>query len=214
MQKTFFQIIIFTRYPEPGKAKTRLIPDLGPMGAARLHQRMTELVVAVARGVGATDYKNDVGIIVCYTGAGQKDFKAWLGPDLCYDLQSPGDLGARMRAAFANTFNQGAKRSLLIGADIPDISRQIFLQALDGLQEHDIVIGPAVDGGYYLIGMKSLQPELFTCIDWGTSRVYSQSLEIITRLGLTSKKLPILNDIYRPEDLLTLHNDPRFEDYL
>ena len=203
------QIIIFARYPVPGQAKTRLIPALGPEGAARLHRRMTEHTVGIARKACAA---SDWGITVCHTGARRRDFNAWLGTDLHYESQPSGDLGARMQQAFKTAFQNGVKSAIAIGTDAPGQNAVILHQALESLRQYDIVLGPAVDGGYYLIGMKQFHPELFVAIDWGTGHVYKQTRAIIKRLGLNAAELPLLRDIDRPDDLAVLRNDPRFTD--
>lgn len=208
------ELLIFSRYPVPGKAKTRLIPALGSKGAAQMHRRMTEYVVSMARSTYIPNSKIGFRVTVHYTGSQLKDFRAWLGSDLQYKTQPSGDLGQRMQDAFKATFTAGINNIIGIGTDVPELSSAILLQAHQNLEDHDIVLGPAADGGYYLIGMNSFHPELFTGIDWGTERVYRQTLEICTCLGLRIAELPILNDIDRPEDLDTLRNDSRFREII
>lgn len=212
MKKCSNRILLFVRYPVAGQAKTRLISALGPEGAARLHRRMTEHVVGKARATCEAARKSDVVITVCCTGAPLRDFRAWLGVDLEYASQPSGDLGARMRWAFQSAFRSGTKCALAIGTDVPDMSSKILLQAFEGLRSRDVVLGPAVDGGYYLIGMTRLHSELFSGINWGTESVCAQTCNAIMRLGLTGAELPAFNDVDRPEDLSSLRNDPRFED--
>jgi len=202
-------LLLFARYPVPGQAKTRLIPALGPDGAALLHRRLAEHSSAVARAAGAAE---GAGVTVCFTGAPRRDFRSWLGCDLAYAAQPPGDLGARLQQACAAAFDVGARRVVAFGADIPDLSPALLHQALDGLGNHDVVIGPAADGGYYLIAMKRKLPGLFSGIDWGTAQVGAQTRAAIARLGLTSTELPTLGDVDRPHDTIALRADPRFAD--
>jgi uncharacterized protein len=204
-------ILIFIRYPVPGQAKTRLTPALGAEGAARLHRRMAEHVVAEARNVQAAE-KNGVTVTICYTGGRRRDFHAWLGTDLAFTPQVAGDLGDRMHAAFAQAFDEGAERVLAIGVDIPALSRRILCRAFNELSGSDVVIGPAMDGGYYLIGMKKLHAESFSDIDWGTSRVLAQTRDALSGLRISVDALPALADIDRPEDLPLLSGDARFAD--
>ena len=173
-----------------------MIPSLGPEGAARLHRRLTEHAAGVARAAGAT---GDAGVTVCTTRGStvSRDFRSWLGRDLGYATQPAGDLGVRLRQAFASAFRGGARRVVAFGADVPDLSPAILHQALAGLREHDVVLGPAADGGYYLIGMKRDRPELFAGIDWGTERVCAQTRAAIGRLGLSVAELPTLSDVDR-----------------
>lgn len=208
------RLLIFSKYPVPGKAKTRLIPALGPEGAAQLHRRMAEAAVSMARSINKENPREGSGVTVYYTGAHAKKIRAWLGPDLQYKSQSSGDLGERMQEAFRATFAAGANNVIGIGTDVPTLSSAILHQAQKNLENHDIVLGPAADGGYYLIGMNALHPELFADIEWGTERVYTQTVEVCTRLGLRVAKLPTLSDIDRPEDLNTLKNDLRFSDII
>lgn len=208
------RLLIFSRYPVAGEAKTRLIPALGSDGAAQLHRNMTEYVVNMARTTYELKPENHCGVTISYTGAGLKDFRAWLGPDLQYKAQSSGDLGQRMKNAFKNAFAHGSKNVIGIGTDVPSLSSAILQQAQENLDNHDLVLGPAADGGYYLIGMNSYYPELFADIDWGTEHVYEQTQKICTRLNLQIAELPVLNDIDRPEDLNILRDDPRFSDIL
>ena len=208
------RLLIFSRYPVPGKAKTRLIPALGTQGAAQLHQRMTEYAVKVARSIHGSNSEDDHGITVYCTGARLRDFRAWLGPDLQYKTQASGDLGQRMEEAFKATFVAGSNHAIGIGTDVPEISSILLRQAYQNLDNHDIVLGPAADGGYYLIGMNTLHPELFVGVDWGTEHVYEQTRKICTHLDLRVAELPMLNDVDRPEDLNTLRNDPRFREII
>lgn len=204
-------ILIFARYPVRGQAKTRLIPTLGPGGAAQLHRRMTEHTAAAAR---QAETGHNTAITICFTGGSHHDFRAWLGDDLVYQKQPNGDLGVRMRKAFASAFRSGARRAIAIGSDIPALSSDLMHQAMQALDNNDIALGPATDGGYYLIGMKRFHPELFTGMDWGTGRVCDQTHAAIERMHLTVSKLPTLNDVDRPADLDLLRNDDRFVDVL
>jgi len=213
--KENIHILIFTRYPAPGRVKTRLITALGAEGATRLHRRMTESVVEAVRRVekpAESSRIEGVKITVCYTGSSRKEVRAWLGKDLSYSRQSSGDLGARMKGSIKEAFEAGARAVLLMGTDIPEITPEILLRAMDGLRDRDIVLGPSTDGGYYLIGLKAPHPAVFEAMDWGTERVYGQTARTIARCGLTMLELPRLKDVDRPADLAPLRRDPRFED--
>jgi len=204
------RLLIFSRYPVSGKAKTRLIPTLGAEGAARLHRRLTEHAISIARASCLED--SNYNLTVHYTGARLKDFRAWLGCDLEYKIQPRGDIGQRMQAAFKSTLDHNGGHAIGFGTDIPNLTPAILHQAHTSLDDHDIVLGPAIDGGYYLIGMKTFHPELFVNIDWGTDRVYQQTQEICTHLGLQVAELPKLSDIDLPEDLEPLKNHHYFSD--
>jgi uncharacterized protein len=191
-------LIVFTRYPIPGKTKTRLIPALGAAGAANLHCQMTEHTLAQVRQLQA----DGVAIEVHYAGAEfDRDLADWLGADLVYRSQGDGDLGDRMALAIKTAVDAGYERVIIIGTDCPGLSADILQLAFQQLRDRDVVLGPAIDGGYYLIGMQRFIPELFVGIDWGTSAVRQQTIEIATKLGLSMGDLPLLADIDRPEDL-------------
>jgi uncharacterized protein len=195
------KLIIFTRYPAPGKAKTRLIPVLGKEGAANLHRLMTQRTIARALSL---QNSRQLSVEIHYTGSSQQLMQDWLGTDLLYHQQSDGDLGARMLAAFQKSFNLGIDKVAIIGTDCPNLKEQIIAKAFDELSEKDVVLGPAKDGGYYLIGQGRMIPELFDGINWGTSEVFADTLAIAQKLSLNLANLPTLADIDRPEDLLGL----------
>ncbi|NET46122.1 TIGR04282 family arsenosugar biosynthesis glycosyltransferase [Okeania sp. SIO2B3] len=192
------QLIIFTRYPEPGKTKTRLIPALGAEGAANLQRQMTETTVKKANKL--FDFIS-LSIEVRFVGGDLQLMKNWLGSDLKYQEQGMGDLGERMARAFQFAFNRGMKSVVIIGIDCPSLTPEIILQAFTKLTKSDVIIGPATDGGYYLIGLRKITPELFQGINWGTSEVFSKTVAIAQSLKLVIDYLPKLSDIDRPEDL-------------
>lgn len=192
------RLIIFTRYPEPGKTKTRMIPTLGASAAAQLQRRMTEHTLAQIKELRA---RRSLSVEVHFNGGNQQLMEEWLGSELAYRKQREGDLGMRMASAFEASFAAGMTRVVIIGTDCPDLDARLMSQALQGLSEHDLVLGPAKDGGYYLIGLRRLFPELFIGINWGTASVRAQTLEIGENLNLEIAELSALSDVDRPEDL-------------
>ncbi|MEW6498769.1 MAG: TIGR04282 family arsenosugar biosynthesis glycosyltransferase [Cyanobacteriota bacterium] len=194
-------LIIFTRYPEPGTTKTRLIPVLGAEGAATLQRQMTEQKLAEASKLQAV---YPVSVEVHFTGGNEQLMKEWLGSNLIYQRQSEGDIGCRMASAFQASCAAGMDSVVLIGIDCPDLNDQLLAEAFQALRQHDLVLGPALDGGYYLIGLRRLIPELFTGIRWSTAEVLQQTLSIAQKLELAVTKLPLLSDVDRPEDLSRL----------
>ncbi len=186
-------LIIFARYPVPGKTKTRLVPALGAARAAMLAKQFTEYVVARVQEYGCP-------FTIYGTGASCAAFEQWLCAPV--QLQSSGDLGERMATAIEQTRARGASRILLIGSDCPGISPTILKDAFDALHRHDVVIGPAADGGYYLIGMRDVHRQLFEHMHWSHAHVLEQT---IARLGpLTHAQLPTLHDIDTADDLVHL----------
>jgi hypothetical protein len=191
-------LIIFTRYPEPGKTKTRLIPVLGAEGAATLQRQMTEDKLAEVKKLQAF---YPLPVEVHFAGGNELLMQDWLGSDVTYRRQSEGDIGCRMASAFQVSFEAGMDSVVLIGTDCPDLNAPLIAQAFQVLHQHDLVLGPAQDGGYYLIGLHRLIPELFTGISWSTAEVLQQTQSIAQRLELAVAYLPLLSDIDRPEDL-------------
>lgn len=194
-------LIIFTRYPEIGMTKTRLIPVLGEAGATALHRLMVEKTLEKMRLVT----ENLPGQIRVYFTGGDAELMAdWLGNDLIYYQQSGVDLGGRMNQAFIHEFTAGFRKIVLIGTDCPDLHGEIIQAAFENLANHDLVLGPAMDGGYYLIGLNAPRPSLFQNITWSSAEVYSQTRAIARRENLSVFDLPTLRDIDEPADLAWL----------
>ncbi len=194
-------LIIFTRYPQAGKTKTRLIPALGEEAAADLQRQMTEETVQKARQL---THILPLKIEIHFAGGSLQLMKKWLGEDLIFREQVEGDLGVKMQAAFTENFQAKNKNVVIIGIDCPHLDKLILQEAFSACKNHDLVIGPATDGGYYLIGLNHLISELFIDINWGTSEVLFATKNIAQKLGLKVYYLPLLQDIDRPEDLKLL----------
>ncbi len=192
------RLIIFTRFPEPGKSKTRLIPALGPAGAAELHRQMVEHTLSWAKEL--RDYV-PLSIEIRYTGRPLEPFRRWLGPRFLYSEQGDGDLGQRMLRSLQEAFRMNVKKVLLIGTDVPDLSANLAEGALILLNSSDLVLGPADDGGYYLLGLRRVIPQLFQEIPWGTEEVFRKTQQIAQAANLSYSLLPSLTDVDRPEDL-------------
>lgn len=181
------RVVLFTRWPEPGQAKTRLIPVLGADAAAALHGRLTERVLGAMRDSG-------LPMEVRATGAPLPRFRGWLGQGPVLVDQGGGDLGARLLRA-------AEPPVILIGADIPDLSARCLQAAAAALRDAPAVIGPAEDGGYYLLGLRTPMPFLFEAMPWGTDQVFTITAERMAHRGIAPALLPTLADLDRPEDL-------------
>ncbi len=191
-------LAIFTRYPQAGKTKTRLIPTLGEEGAADLQRRMTFHTLQQARKW--SDGK--LNAITVFTHGGDKNsFSGWLGRDLVYVQQAGENLGQRMLEAFRASFQRGAERVVIIGTDCPGITKDHLKRAFREITQNTVVLGPARDGGYYLIGCGRVIPELFQNIPWGTSGVLNDTVYRAFHMGLSVHLLGLLDDVDRPEDL-------------
>lgn len=189
-------INIFTRYPKPGSTKTRLIPELGPLGAANLHVKMLKHIISQSL-IFSQQYNYQIS--VWYEGCSSQEIIKLLGPNIHFIHQASGDLGDRMLHTF-----RASTPSIIIGSDSPHITAQILNNAFFALHSHDLVIGPAFDGGYYLIGMNQPYPSLFKNINWGTETVLSETLKAANVLKLKYSLLKRLPDIDRPSDLVYL----------
>ena len=182
------RLVLFTRFPTPGQAKTRLIPALGADGAAALHRRLTERTLVAM-------YAASLPIELLVTGAPIMDFHAWLGETLVIKDQGEGELGARLaRAAEAAPL-------ILLGADAPDLSPAHLLAAAEAVRQGEVVIGPAEDGGYWLLGLPIPAPFLFDTMPWSTDALLAATLERLLAHGIVPILLDRLADLDRPEDL-------------
>ncbi|MFA6687317.1 MAG: TIGR04282 family arsenosugar biosynthesis glycosyltransferase [Desulfuromonas sp.] len=191
-------IIVMTRYPEPGQVKTRLIDSLGIEGSARLHQKMAQHTIATLEPL--CDIKA-VDMFVCFSGGTTDKMQAWLGRKLKYTPQIEGDLGVKMAHALEQVFNAGYDRSIILGTDCPDIDTTTIVKALKTLSGADVVLGPAKDGGYYLMGLSKPCRELFHDIDWGSDQVLSQTCRVAAMQNMNVEFLQTLRDIDTTEDL-------------
>jgi uncharacterized protein len=182
------RLILFARYPRSGACKTRLIPALGPEGAANLHRHLTERTVRVLCASG-------LPVTVAFTGEDASRFAEWLGPDVALVEQVDGGLTERLLACL------DPAPVIFFGADTPDLAPHHVEAAIAALERHDVVIGPAEDGGYYLIGMRTALPELLSDMPWSTEQVLPETLTRLDRSGIAPVMLEMLADCDRPEDL-------------
>jgi rSAM/selenodomain-associated transferase 2/rSAM/selenodomain-associated transferase 1 len=196
------RLVIFTRFPEPHKAKTRLIPALGPEGAAALGCDMTRHTLACVREL-AKDF--GVPVEVRFEGGDAERMTAAFGNGFPYRRQGTGDLGCRMERAFAEVFCEGAERIVIIGTDCPEITPGMIRESFERLATCDLVLGPATDGGYYLIGLRRPAPQLFIGIPWGSERVLAETLRRAKAIPVEVSLLKTLSDVDRPEDLAVWH---------
>jgi uncharacterized protein len=182
------RLVLFARFPTAGAAKTRLIPALGPQGAARVHRQLTQRTLGVLLDSG-------LPVELHYTGAEEADFRAWLGVGFALVKQAEGDLTDRLMAALHPA------PVIFFGADTPDLSIHHVTKAHASLVTHTVVLGPADDGGYYLIGMKQPMPELLDDMPWSTDQVMPETLRRLENEGIEPALLDTLHDCDRPEDL-------------
>ncbi|MDG5490243.1 TIGR04282 family arsenosugar biosynthesis glycosyltransferase [Psychroserpens sp. SPM9] len=184
-------LIIFTRNPELGKCKTRLAQTLGDVAALHIYKYLLQHTANVAKTVKSGRY-------VFYSET-INDNDIWSSDYFSKKQQKGKDLGERMHHAFNELLDSGYEKVIIIGSDLLDLNAAIIEQAFLELEANDVVIGPALDGGYYLLGMKTLHPELFKNKAWGTETVRRDTLK-----NLQNSKvflLKELNDIDTFEDM-------------
>ncbi len=193
-------MILFARFPVAGKVKARLIPALGAEGAAALHRR---LVLRTLRTAHALCQSENAELEIRFAGDDANPMQHWLGDGWLCRPQCDGDLGHRMAGAFADSIREGSPATVIIGSDCPSLTLETLAAAFESLKTNPVVFGPATDGGYYLIGLTRLVPELFQGIAWGTETVLAQSQEILARNVSKPALLQPLDDLDRPEDVTT-----------
>lgn len=193
-------LIIFIKYPQPGLVKTRLAKEIGKNEAAFLYRLFVETILSRTTDISFSR-------IVFYSPAAKREaIRRWLGAGLDNEIypQKGRDLGERLANAFEFTFRKGAKKVLAIGSDSPTIDKFIILRAFKELENKSCVIGPAFDGGYYLLGLSSLYRQIFQDIDWGSHKVLEETLHLLNKLKLEYALLDEHFDIDRLEDLIRL----------
>ena len=184
-------LIIFTRNPELGKCKTRLAKGIGNQNALDIYKYLLQHTANISQKVNADIY-------VFYSENINSD-DLWDNNFFIKKLQSGNDLGERMQNAFEEVFNYNHEKAIIIGSDLLDLNENIVEDAFKKLDNHDISIGPAEDGGYYLLGMKQSHSEVFKIKNWGTDTVYNQTLSKLNNKSVYVLKT--LNDIDNVEDL-------------
>lgn len=194
MIRSFYGIMI--KYPDPGKVKTRLAKDIGEHKAAEVCRIIAGRIMKATIPVAGEFTR-----IVLYDPPERvRDFTSWF-PGEHFVPQRGDDVGERMHNGILDLIDIGAEKVVITGSDIPDLNAEIISSAFAKLDEADIVIGPAKDGGYYLIGMTSPHREIFRNIPWSTETVFRETMDAIERLGLLCQTVRDLSDVDTKEDL-------------
>ena len=183
-------LIVFIKNLIPGKVKTRLAATIGEKAAMDIYQELVSITRHQVDQVPFDVYWYFSDFIPSENGFGSHNQR----------IQEKGDLGSRMSQAFQEVFEAGHKKVLIIGTDCPRLTLSILVKAEHALDQSEVVIGPAEDGGYYLIGTNSFYPELFKGINWSTSSVLKQTIQLVGELKLTYQFLERLSDIDLEED--------------
>jgi rSAM/selenodomain-associated transferase 1 len=202
-------VIVFAKYPQPGRVKTRLIGPLTAAQAAEVHLRCLRVTLQCVAAVEGVD-------VVLASSPGDADFQELLGAEALDGVpvwpQSEGDLGERLRAAVDRAFGEGAGRVLMVGSDCPGMMPADVSRAVRELDRHDVVIGPALDGGYYLLGLRRRLDVLFESVEWSSPRVLTQTLARASAAGLTVAFLPERRDVDDYGDIMALAGEDSDED--
>jgi uncharacterized protein len=196
-------LLVFLKAPRPGQVKTRLAAEIGDEAAARVYRELAERVLAQT-APREREYERTVFFT---PEEARAEVSRWI-PAETLVAQEGADLGQRMHAAFAGAFARGATRAALIGTDVPRLARAHVLEAMAALDHSPVVLGPALDGGYYLVALREPRAELFRGVDWGTSSVRATTLGRAASLGLAVHLLAPLRDVDTAADLPAA--DPTF----
>jgi rSAM/selenodomain-associated transferase 1 len=201
MDKSKHLILFFVKFPDPGRVKTRLSRVLGDETGAAVYGNfvldMLDMLV-----------ESGYPLAVCFwPQARMEAFRSWLGHGRRYLPQRGDDLGERMKNGFQDAFRMGYKTAILIGSDFPDLPSEIIEDAFFSLARHPAVIGPALDGGYYLIGFgrETFAPSVFQGVAWGEGAVLERTLSRFREIGQPVHILPAWSDVDTHEDLMSLY---------
>ncbi|WP_037324731.1 TIGR04282 family arsenosugar biosynthesis glycosyltransferase [Salinimicrobium terrae] len=184
-------LLIFTRNPELGKVKKRLAVGIGDEAALKIYKYLLQHTAEITRNLQVTKW-------VCYSEEIPEE-DIWETENFSKKLQQGRDLGERMEKAFSEAFKAGYHKLVIIGSDLYDLSEEDLKMAFFTLNDSDYVIGPAQDGGYYLLGMTKHTPKLFINKEWSTEKVLDLTLQDLSHEKL--KLLPVRNDIDTFEDM-------------
>ena len=197
------RLVVFARAPKLGAVKTRLVPPLSGEQALALHRALVEDTLERLSRVGGDSVER--WLYLSEPLPGQDALK--IPSTWTLALQTGDDLGSRMAAAFRDGLHEEPGRTILLGSDSPTLPLEYLGQALKELVDHEVVLGPAEDGGYYLVGCSRLVPELFQSIDWGTDRVLSQSKDALAKAEREFTLLPPWYDVDSEKDLVRLRRE-------
>lgn len=196
LQRGELLLVQFTRTPRAGQVKTRMIPHLGAVGACELHEELTLWTCRqlLASGLGPVEFSVDGDVVHPLFDRCRSEGVARIS------AQRGADLGQRMYHALQEALSRFTG-VILVGSDCPGIDAPYLRQAADALRHASVVLGPAADGGYVLVGARQISARVFTGIPWGSDKVYAKTLQALQETGLDWVALQPLTDIDRPSDL-------------
>ena len=195
MSETNVQVAIFAKTPIMGEVKTRLIPELGPVGALKAHLELLQRTLTNLSSASV-----DARFELWVTSYSQSVQDCADQHDLVLKIQSGESLGERMKNAMGSMFTNGADLAFIVGSDCPELNSDYLTMMIQKSSEQDLLLAPAEDGGYCLIASRSLHSELFSGIEWGEAQVLEETLCKADALGLSVYLGPTIWDVDRPED--------------
>jgi rSAM/selenodomain-associated transferase 1 len=191
-------LLLFVRWPMPGTTKTHLIPVLGENGAAEFYQGLAERVAETARSVGRAGLTR---FVYFEPPERRAEIEAWMGSEFVPVAQPDLELSGRFTFGFDHAFAEGAERVLAIGSDCDRVTPQLLCEAFGALEDHDAVVGPSTDGGYWAIGLARPAPEVFADVPFGSALTLASTLDRMAAAGMSVHGLPTLPNVDRPEDI-------------
>jgi len=193
------KLIIFTKYPEKGRVKTRLAETLGEAFASEFYKMCAGYIFNECIKLK----RSGIDLLIFYAEEEDRNkIRGWVPESFELFRQEGENLGERMYNAFSHLLKFNAEKAVLIGTDIPDISSSLIEKSFEYLDDHEAVIGPSSDGGYYLIGLSKLNKDIFTGIQWSTGKVLENTLIKLKERNLSYKLLPELIDIDKESDIM------------
>jgi len=193
------KLIIFTKYPENGRVKTRLAETLGEAFASEFYKMCAGYIFNECIKLK----RSGIDLLIFYAEEEDRNkIRGWVPESFELFRQEGENLGERMYNAFSHLLKFNAEKAVLIGTDIPDISFSLIEKSFEYLDDHEAVIGPSSDGGYYLIGLSKLNKDIFTGIQWSTGKVLENTLIKLKERNLSYKLLPELIDIDKESDIM------------
>ncbi|MHC1742248.1 MAG: TIGR04283 family arsenosugar biosynthesis glycosyltransferase [Syntrophobacteraceae bacterium] len=205
------QLLIFMRYPEHGKVKTRLAGGVGDREALRLHTLLVRRTLGIACDFKRLHPDVSIFLVVEPPGCVNDLARSFPGPWLT-DGQAGEHLGERMAHAIRRAFDRGGREVVLIGTDIGDLQPEDLEAAFERMRDETAVLGPAKDGGFYLIGLRRYTAEVFQPVDWGTGTVFDRTADLLRRSGLRVARLVVRRDVDRPADVEWMLRDALFRE--
>lgn len=193
-------VIIFAKFPEAGEVKTRLAASIGSEKAAEFYRISSEEVFAQCLNL-----PDDYNLYLFFNDdRNYEKISKWVDKRFILEPQIGNGLGEKMKNSFMKCFTLGIEKSLIIGTDAPQITAEIIETAFNYLDDYDVVLGPSLDGGYYLLGMRTFYPFLFDGIKWSSDEVLPSTLNILSREKIRYNLLPLLRDVDTIDDLYAL----------